>query len=282
MTPLPDHYLSAKATEKLDMLWERVVAGTYEGDLPSLSVGLDSAKLLSKSYNRRTIEHASDELPEGRRKLIHPFGSVARVRLRVVNPRSYTGLFAGDSVGLVRFSDGGGGTKDPSFALKLPVDGQRSRNLLANLAVHTDDDNPHPLSLPLSSSTPEPERPELVLLSKPFDAAAKAAAAGRLRAIYQPLLPLAGVTQGGEPIEAPQAPDRVEWRPTDEARAACVDRGDWRLGFAEIPEGTTLYRLHVASVPEATPVPWAELILTSRFVASRYGDEKLFFQHHPH
>jgi len=36
---------------------------------------------------------------------------------------------------------------------------------------------------------------------------------------------------------------------------ACVDKGDWRLGFSEIPEGTTLYQLGVASVPEATPVP---------------------------
>lgn len=278
-TPLPDRYLSSKAVEKLEFLWERVVAGAYEGELPTQSNSPESAKLLLVPHDRQTIEHVSDELPEGRRKLIHPFGSVARVRLEVLDARGYTGLFRGDSDGLLRYSDGGGGTQDPSCALKFTIDGQRSRNLLANPAVAVEVDNPNPLSVTLSSSTAEPEGVALNVIAKAFEASSRAADAGRLSAIYQPLLALAAITQAGESIAAAQAPDRVEWRPTSEACAACPDLGDWRLGFAEIPVGTTLYELHVASVPEAEAVPWARLTLTSSFVASRYGDETLFFQH---
>ena len=278
MSTLPTNYEGSSAEEKLAWLWERIMSERY-AELPPNASGVESAKLLLVPHNRKTLEHVSDELPEGRKKLIHSIGSVARVRVRVLDSHGYTGLFARDAVGLLRMSDANGGVKDPSCALKFTIDGQPSRNLFANKAVIDDNERPHPLSLPLSSSTPDPEEVTLAVAEKAFDAAAKAVEAGRWRATYQPLFLLSTLTQRGEAVERGQAPDRVDWHPSDAAREACPDKGDWRLGFAEIPVGTVLYQLRVASVPEAESVPWAELVLETPLVASRYGDQSLFFQH---
>ena len=49
--------------------------------------------------------------------------------------------------------------------------------------------------------------------------------------------------------------------------------------YAELPPDASGVESAVASVPEAESVPWAELVLDTPFVASRYGDGVLFFQH---
>ncbi len=48
---------------------------------------LESAQVPPAPYVRCALTHVGDELPEGRVKLIHPCGTVARVHLQVVDTR---------------------------------------------------------------------------------------------------------------------------------------------------------------------------------------------------
>lgn len=47
----------------------------------------------------------------------------------------------------------------------------------------------------------------------------------------------------------------------------------------ELTEGTPLFEVRVADAIDAPAVPLGRLTAASRLVASRYGDERLFFQH---
>lgn len=279
-----ESYVAASAADKLRWMWARNVESAYDALPTEGPGGLESAKLLLVPYVRDTLAHVGDELPEGRLKLIHPHGTVARVHLRVLDPGPYTGLFAASVDGLVRFSDGAGDDSAPSMALKIPIDGRPSVNLLANPAIQIHADQPpmpHPLDVPLSSESPEPTRVQVKALEVIFDLAGKSMHGSCWRGAFQPLQPLASVTVAGKAVTEPRAPHRVDWQPHAGARAACVETGDWREGFAAIPEGTVLYTLTATAEAGAEPEPWAELILQTRFVASAWGDQRLFFQHQP-
>lgn len=280
----PAKYTASSAAEKLDWMWARNLETAYDA-LPTEGPGaLESAQLLLVPYVRKTLTHVGDELPEGRVKLIHPHGTVARVFLRVVDGGPFTGLFAESAHGLARFSDGAGDDSAPSMALKIPIDGRPSVNLLGNPAIQIHADQPpmpHPLDVPLSSESPEPTRAAVKALEVIFDLAGRSVGGSCWRGAFQPLQPLAAVTVAGQTIDSPRAPHRIDWAPTAAARAACVETGDWREGFAAIPVGTVLYTLTATASKGGEPKPWAELVLQTGFVAAKWGDERLFFQHQP-
>lgn len=277
----PRDYVSWSATQKLDWMWARNVETAYEGALPTEGPGIEAGKLLLAPYARTTLTHVGDELPDGRRKLIHPYGTVALVEVRVLAPGPYTGLFARASSALLRFSDGANDGTAPSLALKIPIDGRPSVGLLANPAISIDgDDPPHPMSVPLSSENPPPTEVALKATEASFNLAAKSLCS-HWRAIFQPLEPLAAVTTEGGAVSEPNAPHRVDIEYTDAARAAYPAVDDARDGFAAIPEGTVLATLSTVATPDAKSRRWAELVLKTRFVASSWGDERLFFQHQP-
>ena len=75
----PKDYTAWSAAQKLDWMWARNVETAYTGALPTEGPGIEAGKLLLAPYDRATLTHVGDELPEGRVKLIHPFGTVALV-----------------------------------------------------------------------------------------------------------------------------------------------------------------------------------------------------------
>jgi hypothetical protein len=83
---------------------------------------------------------ASDELPNGRVKINHAQGVVARVAWEDLGNHDYSGLYnGGSSLGLIRMSEGNFLLPEgempgltPTLALKFLRDGERSANLLAN------------------------------------------------------------------------------------------------------------------------------------------------------
>ena len=54
---------------------------------------------------------------------------------------------------------------------------------------------------------------------------------------------------------------------------------DFREELSRIPEGAVLYEVWACSAEGAEPRHLGRLKTTSRFVASRWGDEGLFFRH---
>ncbi len=128
------NYQARPGAEKLDLLWKNIAATAYPPNgLPPGEPGLLARlPLFTIGYLRTSVEHESDELPPGRAKLLHRYGSVARVRFEATTEQPYTGLLRGSHEGLLRIS---AATAAPSFtpalALKLFVDGCPSANIMA-------------------------------------------------------------------------------------------------------------------------------------------------------
>jgi hypothetical protein len=281
MSSLPSDYVQRSAAEKLELLWERVVSDPHPPrDLPSaVPSPWGRRKLLGIAYNRVSFEHATDELPEGRSKLVHTHGVVAKIDL-VLRDSPYTGVVGSGGTGLLRASDAvGGGTFQPSIAIKFLVDGRPSLNYLALPSTYRDPRDPDFLTSVYSNAAPPPKKFDNKVIVNAFDRTAKALGGKRLYGIYLPLHHLAQRELDGRAVADAKVPDRLELHPTAAARAAATAGADWRAVLAGLPAGLTLFEVRASPKLDVEATPIGELRLTSSFVASRWGDERLFFQH---
>lgn len=280
--PLPEGYTALSRFEKLDLLWTRITADPYPLDaLPTKAPGAWARrKLFSVDYDKGSFVHVSDELPAGREKVLHRYGTCARVRIDVSSPRGFTGIVESGGEGIVRLSDATGGARfTPSLALKLPIDEKPSLNFFGLPAAARDPKDRDFLSGAFANSTPVPMSFDAKLLGRSFQKTAEALKATRVYPVYLPLHHLAGAKLDGSAVREPVVPDRIELHPTDEARAAFDRTIDFRAALAAFPAGLRLFELRIASAIDAPAEPYGSLVLETAFVASRYGDERLFFQH---
>jgi hypothetical protein len=280
MTSLAPDYESKTAAEKLGLLWDAVCSDPYgDDDLPTKVPVLERRKLLSVEHLRGSFDHVSDELPAGRTKLIHRYGSCAKVTLRWTEEHPFTGVFATGGRALLRFSDGAGvGPVFLGAALKFFLDGRDSLNTFAS---------PQQLGKPprgflstiLANNIPDAPDPASKLLASRFEKTAKTLGGTRLHFNYLPLHHLAGTNLDGTEVADPSVPDRMELHATDEALDVVGKKGDFRRRLASLGAGLVLYRVHLSPAIDQPATPVGELVLDSSFVASRYGDERLFFRH---
>jgi hypothetical protein len=279
---LPQGFAARSAADKLELLWARVKRDPYDtAALPTQPPGtLSRLRLLSVSHDRASFEHESDEMPAGRVKLVHTYGTVACVTVEPGSALGYTGVFATGGRALLRFSDGGGGPLfTPSLALKFPVDGGPSLNFLALPHAPRRSSNRDPLAGVYANASVSPRAFGAKLVAGAFQRTANALGGKRLFATYLPLHHLAGRTLDGAEVAEPRVPDRLVLTPTDAAREAAAESPDFRVRLGSLPEGTGLFDLALAPTLDAPAAPWGTLRLDTRFVASRWGDERLFFQH---
>jgi len=279
---LPDGYSLLRAEEKLDALWARVSSDPYpEGALPTSVPGpWGRRKLFSTEFNRGSFELPGDELPPDRPKLVHTYGTCALVTLKITSPHAYTGVFAKGGAALLRFSDAkGGGAFMPSIALKFMVTGKPSLNLLALPTAYREKGDLRCFSSAYSNATVPAKEFDSKLVQSAFQKAAKALGGTRLYAVYLPLHHLAGLHADGTSAASPVVPDRVEFHPTEEAKRACPDGKDFRTSLGRMPAGIKLFDVRVGEKIDQPTQPMGEVWLDSTFVASRYGDERLFFAH---
>lgn len=278
---LPADYNARSASEKLDLLWAEITADPYtDAELPRrVPTGWERRKLFSVGHNRESFEHISDEMPADRTKLVHRYGTTATVRIEVDNDHGYTGFFAAGGPAVLRFSDAAGGGKTPSLALKFMVDGAPSLNYLALPFVRRDPADRNPLTGVYANATPPPTDLGTKAVAWSFQRTAEALGGKRLYAVYLPLHHLAGLTPDGQTVAEPKVPDRLEFHGTAEARKALTEHNDWRRSLSSLPSGTRMFDLKLAAAIDAEPVAYGSVTLEQRFVASPYGDERLFFQH---
>lgn len=279
---LPEGYPKLRAEEKLDALWARVNSDPYpEGALPTRVPGpWGRRKLFSVEYNKGSFELPGDELPPDRPKLVHTYGACARVSLKITASHPYTGVLQKGGAALLRFSDAkGGGSFLPSIALKFLVDGGPSLNLLALPNDYREKGDLGCFSSTYCNATMPAKEFDGKLVQGAFQKAASALGGTRLYSVYLPLHHLAGKHADGTAPESPVVPDRIEFHPTNEARGACPDANDFRVSLGRMKAGIKLFEVHLAPKLEKPAVAVGELWLESPFVASRYGDERLFFAH---
>lgn len=265
------------AAEKQGVLWSKIERSRYE-QLPLWkSIDVFRFALLNMSVS---MDRVSDEMPEGRNKMIHTYGSVAKCQFIPAVGQPFSGLFAGSSYGLIRLSlaaDPQGLGVTPGLALKFMVDGAPSENLIAMFSLDGQGDNSNFFANTFSNIVSEPNNQALKVLKLIFARASK-------HPTKLSLVPLSSIAENGQTV-APaliRAPAQVFLVPSQEAQLPSAPGREFRRDLETLPAGTTLYTLYGTEKEGSARILIGQVQTTSDFVASKYGDENLFFRHRRH
>lgn len=275
---LPADYQSWTARQKQDFLWtEKLVPSTEKtlSDMGAFSLQkvLRSPKVmltLGQSFDR-----SSDEMPAGRPKLLHPFGSVAKFRFEADPSSPYTGVLQG-SIGIMRLSLAGDPRQlksyTPGMALKFLIDGRPSVNIHVMYALDGQGANQNFFANSFSNVIAEPKSPLLKAVKKWF-----------ARFVKDPLHvaaePLGVWTPEGAVIKDSRAPYQIIFKPAGIVKIAEDTSDDFRTELARVAPGTKLYEVYGREKDSQDLVRIGALYTTSEIIASDYGDKQLFFQH---
>ena len=294
---LPENYRELSACEKRDLLWDHATSSQYQ-NLPNLE-GADAFGLLSQTLTgalRKKMDYISDVIPNGWSKPIHSRGSMAQVRFNA-NPElsghSYTGMFQqGASCALVRLSltanphqksFGMGPERGvaPGLALKFFVDGQDSQDISLLTSLTGQGDNYNFFTHGFSNQVQAGNTPDLVVVHHFFETVST----------YPERLSVAGVaewTSDGQQLSSPKAPSKIDFVPIYEGMAREEGEEDIRTRFHHIPEGSTLFKVYAvvdsdyddpADGPHGGRFYLGDIVTTSEFISSQFGDGGIFFKH---
>lgn len=277
-------YPQLGSAQQLDVQWRSVLCTEYDVP-PSMTTSTwtvlsNGVRAAATSLFRleRAFTNETDFLDRGRRKLLHPYGSVAQVTwVRAeVEPTcgDYSGLFAEPSLlGLARMgwgADPAAGGYIPGIAVKFFVEGQDSVNLHLINSLDADPDAPNFFAKTLSNVIPEPEgrviRGFIRLASYVVD-----------NPLELTVDDMAAWTAAGTLVSQPVSPRVLAFEPTAEAFERYDIDLDFRDAFASYPVATPLYDAYV--VDGECRQALGTLYTSSRLVASEWGDNRLHFQH---
>lgn len=243
-----------------------------------------------------SLTRISDELATPKPKLFHTYGTTAKI-VFVPAGSAYTGLFQEQAHGLARFSYAGPVKSIgivPGLGLKFPVDGDRPSQNAVVMRGLDPQSGQSVFENAFTNILPVPRFSNLVMrgVTARFETVVD-----KGRGLYQPVDNLARVHGSGLSVEdETRAPYRVIFVPSEEARRASDPELDFRDDLARnIRSGTTIYDvLALDEAEEAAArdggaalvedlIPHAQRIGTvtteSEFIASAYGDYRLFLKH---
>jgi hypothetical protein len=273
--PLPADYTRMSAAEKQDLLWDAHLVPTKYGSLPAWpSVDLIGIARLDLSV---TLNRNSDEMPASRKKLVHALGSCAKVELIADADSPYTGMFQG-GIGVARFSLATAPATNnftPGLAVKMLIDGMPSQNLEVMYSIDGQGTDFDFFANRFSNIIAAPTGVGTNIIGDIFKKATPFPN-------YLDLDNFARHDRTGAEAPRFKAPHQVFFLPSSDVRAvsrASTPTVDFRVDLARIPADTTVYEIVAA---ENATSPWVhigKLVTRSEIVASRYGDENLFFKH---
>jgi hypothetical protein len=289
-------YAELTAIEKRDYLFDAGIRATaYAHDMPDVHLGIvqfAESAFLSFAHHLlgETITRDGDELESPKHKLFHSFGTTAKIRFTPVAGSPYTGLFQETLHGLLRFSYAGpvaGIGIVPGLGLKFFTDGDHPSQNAVMMRKLDPQSERSVFHSPFTNILPDPALTNLIMreVKKRFESVV---ADGR--GLHQPVLNFARVHTNGDAVEGEvRAPYRVILVPTSDAKQNHNERLDFRDDLAQnLASGTTIYDvLAVDESADTAPlenlIPHAQsignLTTESEFIASSYGDYRLFFKH---
>jgi hypothetical protein len=283
---LSEDYQSWSAHQKQAFFWHnRILPSRYQ-QLPPLQkidvVGLFLTALRTK------MERQWDEAPIHWKKAIHAHSSVAKIRFIASSDTPFTGLFKGADFGLIRLSVTGDPTARgfaPGLGIKFFVDNMPSANFSALVSLEGQGDNYNFFANEFSNIVPVVNRLGPRFINLIFRRVTRYPTKLALEALGR-------VTQMGEVEAKPCSPLQVFLVPNPKVQFPAHPPHDFREDLATIAPETCLFSVY-APDPEGVEVSTidtshyrqtARLIghieTTSEFVASSYGDSRLFFRHH--
>jgi hypothetical protein len=290
------HYADLTAIEKRDYLFDAGIRATaYTDNMPDVQLGLvqfAESAFLSFAHHvlGETITRNGDELESPKHKLFHSFGTTAKIRFTPVGGSPYTGLFQETLHGLLRFSYAGpvaGIGIVPGLGLKFFTDGDHPSQNTVMMRKLDPQSERSVFHSPFTNILPDPALTNLIMreVKKRFESVV---ADGH--GLHQPVLNFAQVHVSGLPVAGEvRAPYRLILVPTSDATRNHDERLDFRDDLsANVHAGTTIYDVLAKDesadsgqledlIPKAQPI--GALTTESEFIASRYGDYRLFFKH---
>jgi hypothetical protein len=292
-------YVALSANAKRDALFSIVSSGEYcpgkaydAADCAMPHGRSFSFKSLPSLFSlKTTFDTVSDEMPEGRRKLLRPAGIVATFTFEASYPDTpepgigrkgpYTGLLApgrGPIAGVMRLSDNGVRSFNPAVALKFFVDGKPSVNTLAAISMDGQGDDHNFFARPITSHLEPPSGIGAKIIWALFGLTKSDPSLIELDN-------LAATSADGTAVASEQvrAPFELYYVAHGDLGARFSSQAhEYRADLHSLDAGTVVYDvLARASSSDAkdSREKIGEIRLTSRPVATRGGDERLFFQH---
>jgi len=279
---------SLSADQKRSMLWQQIQRTAYSnGLLPNKTPNL--LKLLDCKSLLETFTASSDFLPsrKGKEKAIHTYGATALVTFEV-NPelKRWTGMYETGGGGLLRFSLAKAGLPyTPGIGLKLLVDGQESVDFQAMYSLNGQGENQNPFANDFRNIVDPPEGIALKGLGLVFKHSIRAVVAAGLISSERelPISKAATVNTDGSTVQLPRYPYEITFVPNPELTKSLSanDPTDTRIKLQSISPGVVLYSVFGRESAASTGKFFIGVIkLESNFIASAFGDQELFFQHH--
>lgn len=276
---LPEDYESRSGEDKQNYLWQQINAKPYDvNNLPRIKLPpiKDIMGLFSAPFLEKTFSHPSDIMPPDRMKAIHWLGTLAKAEFVSTGNHPYTGLFKGAKM-IVRASlavPNSGFT--PGIGMKWFVDGKASVNLVSMFSFDGQGDNRNFFEKTLSHRVPPPVSTLTQKLAFAFNKVK--------RSPFQ-LEPhfLAQVDAQGNLVKDMKSPYQLNFVPDAEvqSRFDYKSKTDIRKQFSDkLKKGDVLYHVYAVTGAGEKPVLIGKIVLASEFIASQFGDEEFFIQHH--
>ncbi|CAK9003660.1 unnamed protein product [Durusdinium trenchii] len=285
---------SAKA--QMEDIWGRVTDDVMPAPMPS---ALAPLKLMSAAQDlpligpivhwanvtedlRTTFSWRKDyPLPPGHQKLIHPVGSVAKIKLEwdheMINSLGFTGVFTEDQdYALIRIGPAGALKKTgmaPGVSVKVFRDYKESVNTLMLYSLRGQNGFSHF---------------EHTLCNKLSDFRDKSFAEKLLLSSFKKASAYpftTGLSQWAEEEgKTSKFPFVICFRPTDHVREKFQEFAEQK--FEHIQEQlevlypkTKIYDIYVGTGPRTELKKVGKVVMVSKFLPSKFGDEHLFFRH---
>lgn len=276
---LPNDYESRSGEAKQSYLWEQIIAKPYDvNNLPRIKLPpiKDIMGLFSASFLKKTFSYSSDIMQPDRMKAVHWAGTLAKAEFISTGNHPYSGLFQGAKM-MVRTSlavPSSGFT--PGIGMKWFVDGKASVNLVAMFSFDGQGDNRNFFEKVLSHRVPPPVSTVIQKLAFAFE---------KVKRHPFQLEPhfLAQVDAQGNLVKEMKSPYQLNFVPDSEVqnRFDYKSKIDIRKQFSDkLKTGDVLYHVYALAGAGESPLSIGKIVLTSEFVASRFGDEEFFIQHH--
>jgi len=286
-------YDDQSAAAKQKILWQQIEKSKYDSPpewsgtepLAMFALALNPVRSVVRNFFNVSMDRNSDVLPEGRKKGIHTYGSVASITF-VADPNNpFSGLYQGVSHGLIRLSlavKPSATSMVPGAAVKFFIDGKPSMNFVAMYSLDGQEGDNF-FANEFFTSIKATESGALKVLAAAFRTATEDPT--KVDVAY-----LATLNQDGSAFSEPVAPERLVMVPN---RKLVTGRSKPRVpnfessedkkplgdDLATIDPGTTLYEVYGIRAGSESRIHIGHIATSSAMLSSPFGDQKLFFRH---
>lgn len=291
---LPKSYEKMSACSKQELLWSKIEK-TEHKNLPDLAeFGIKEAFAMSVQALIKKKNNFSDEAPRGWKKYLHRRGVVAKVKYVPRKKNAFTGLFKGVDCGLLRLSLTYRPNEEdrdvaPGLALKLFREGSYSSNISALYSLEGQGKSYNFFENALSNIVPIGEDSGLRFVHSLFK---------RVTDYPEELLlkDFATVDSKGQSLKRGVYPKHIFFVPSKGLEKKFSSKPhDFRKDLLSLSKDIKIYTVYALSGKSKfnyenyrtemisdfvkKSVPIGDVVMSSRFKASEFGDTGLFFRH---